>query len=185
MRRLRLTIRPMKEADLDQVMVLDVLCFPSPWSKATYLSELARGRGAYYLVAEQDGKVVGYAGSWIVGKEMHITTIGVDPDCRRTGMGEKLMVAFVREAQRRNLEEITLEYSVSNAAAEALYEKFGFAREGLRKGYYQDTGEDAVVATLRRIRSPILRQRIEAIQAGIDRRASGEEPIVEIRRSEE
>lgn len=185
MRRCHLTIRPMKETDLEQVMVLDVLCFPSPWSKATYLSELGRGRRAYYLVAEEEGKVVGYAGSWIVGKEMHITTIGVDPDWRRSGIGERMMVAFVKEAQRRNLEEITLEYAVSNAAAEALYEKFGFAREGLRKAYYQDTGEDAVVATLRRLRSPILRQRIEAIQAGMERRASGEEGVVEIPRSEE
>jgi ribosomal-protein-alanine N-acetyltransferase len=164
----RLKIRLMKEGDLDQVMVLDPLCFHTPWSKATYLSELARGKGAYYLVGERGDKIVAYGGSWIIGKEMHITTIGVDPDCRRQGIAERMMIAFVEEAWRRNLEEITLEYAVSNAAAEALYEKFGFTREGLRKGYYQDTGEDAVVATVRRLRSPLIRQRVELIRAALE-----------------
>ena len=164
---LRITVRRMKESDLDQVMTLDALCFPTPWSRVTYLNELRRGRRAYYLVAQCGHKVVGYGGSWIVGREMHITTIGVDPDYRRQGIAERMMIVFVEEAWRRELEEITLEYAVSNAGAEALYEKFGFAREGLRKRYYQDTGEDAVIATVRHLNSPVLRERVEMMKAAL------------------
>jgi ribosomal-protein-alanine N-acetyltransferase len=98
---------------------------------------------------------------------MHITTIGVDPDYRRQGIAERMMIVFVEEAWRRELEEITLEYAVSNAGAEALYEKFGFAREGLRKRYYQDTGEDAVIATVRHLNSPVLRERVEMMKAAL------------------
>lgn len=164
---MRVVIRPMRKEDLDQVMVLDTICFSTPWSKATYLAELAKGKGACYLVAEQEGKVVGYGGSWTIEKEMHITTLGVDPDCRRQGIGEKIMLEFVEAAWRTGLEEMTLEYAVSNAAAESLYEKFGFTREGLRRRYYQDTGEDAVIATVRRLRSPVFRERVEKIKAAL------------------
>jgi len=94
----------MREEDLPQVMVLDALCFSTPWSRATYLSELKRGKRGHYLVAEWENKVVGYAGSWIIDKETQITTVGVDPDHRRKGIAERMMIAFIEEAWRRNLE---------------------------------------------------------------------------------
>ncbi len=102
--------------------------------------------------------LVGFAGMWIVYGEAHVTTIGVAPEHRRLGLGEALFLALVSEAIRRGAEFLTLEVRVSNRAAQALYEKYGLTRQGVRPRYYSDNAEDAYIMTSPSLRDPAYRQ---------------------------
>jgi ribosomal-protein-alanine N-acetyltransferase len=137
-------IRRMRQDDVAAVMVLDRQCFPVPWSANGFVAEMGNV-SAYYLVAEAGSLVCGYAGSWMIADEAHITTLGVDPRLRRRGIGELLLKAVLEEAARRGVRRVSLEVRVSNAVAQRMYEKFGFTPVGRRAGYYTDNGEDALV----------------------------------------
>jgi len=153
-------VRAMTAEDVARVVEVDRLCYPTPWSSATYLSELARGSLAYYAVAECEGTIVGYGGYWYVPDEAHITTLAVHPQFRRRHLAERLLIHLIEKALEAGATRLTLEYRVGNEAAARLYEKYGFRAEGLRRGYYQDTGEDAVVANLRGLNTEQFRQRL-------------------------
>jgi ribosomal-protein-alanine N-acetyltransferase len=149
----RLTIERMSPEDVPAVMAVDHLCFPTPWSENAYRSEMGNV-SAYYLVARLTGPgvplsvrepLIGYAGAWIVMDEAHITTIGVHPDYRRHGIGEKLFEAILEEATARGVLRASLEVRESNRAAQSLYAKHGFVPIARRRQYYTDTGEDAIV----------------------------------------
>ncbi|MDI3339571.1 MAG: ribosomal protein S18-alanine N-acetyltransferase [Sphaerobacter sp.] len=103
--------------------------------------------------------IVGFAGMWILYDEAHVTTIAVAPEHRGRGLGELLLVTLFDEAIRRRAEWVTLEVRVSNAPAQALYEKYGFTRQGLRKRYYSDNGEDAYIMWSPSLRDPAYQQR--------------------------
>jgi ribosomal-protein-alanine N-acetyltransferase len=98
-----------------------------------------------YIVAKKDGKVVGYGGMWAVLNEGHITNIAVHPDYRRQKIGEKVVQAMVDRAHKEGIDRLTLEVRKSNDAAIQLYKRFGFKECGVRKGYYADTKEDALI----------------------------------------
>ncbi len=142
---MNLQIGLMNQSDLDSVMDIEQASFPSPWSRNAFLSEISENRRACYLVARENGRVAGYVGIWIVLDEGHITNLAVHPECRRRGIGEKLMRTIMSYARSRGARRITLEVRVSNAAAQRLYEKLGFVSVGIRPGYYHDNGEDAVI----------------------------------------
>lgn len=89
--------------------------------------------------------IVGFAGMWLLYDEAHVTTIAVAPEHRGRGLGELLLIALFEEAHNRGAEWLTLEVRVSNSPAQALYEKYGFTRQGLRRRYYSDNGEDAYI----------------------------------------
>ncbi|HQJ36406.1 MAG TPA: ribosomal protein S18-alanine N-acetyltransferase [Clostridia bacterium] len=130
--------------DIDQVVEIENLSFTSPWSRESFESEL-KNNLARYIVARVNGKVAAYGGMWIILDEAHITNIAVHPEFRERKIGEKLVKEMLRTAKENKAEHITLEVRASNDAARKLYEKLGFKDSGTRKGYYADTGEDAVI----------------------------------------
>ena len=137
-------IRRMEEGDLDRLAILESRCFSIPWSRAMLADELSNDR-ALYLVAACEGRIAGYAGAWIVFDEGHITNVAVDPDFRRSGVGRKLLSALLEGLAGAGVKAATLEVRRGNHPAIALYDAFGFTVEGVRRGYYADNGEDALV----------------------------------------
>jgi ribosomal-protein-alanine N-acetyltransferase len=144
-------VRRMALTDLPEVLEIDHLSFPLPWSERSYRFELTENQASHMLVAvsHENGRprVVGYAGFWMVIDEAHISTLAVHPDHRRTGLGAELLRVVLDEAARRGAELATLEVRVSNQAAVYLYHKFGFQIVGRRPHYYRDNGEDALLMT--------------------------------------
>ncbi|MDK2788678.1 MAG: [ribosomal protein S18]-alanine N-acetyltransferase [Epulopiscium sp.] len=135
----------MKEEHIPQIYEIEKSCFTIPWSKDAFEKELKENPLAYYIVAESKGNILGYAGMWKIADEGHITNIAVHPDFQYQGVGTLLMQGIIEEAQRNHFIGLTLEVRESNIKAQNLYKKFGFVNEGIRKGYYQDTGENAVI----------------------------------------
>jgi ribosomal-protein-alanine N-acetyltransferase len=142
--RAAVNIRRMEMTDLDALAVLEQRCFSIPWSRAMLADELENER-ALYLVAAQDDVLLGYAGCWVIFDEGHITNIAVDPDHRGRGVGRMLMAALLEGLAGAGATSATLEVRRGNGAAISLYRSFGFTVEGLRRGYYQDNQEDALV----------------------------------------
>lgn len=140
-------VRPALESDLPVLVAIEEASFPSPWSARLLAGEL-RQPDASYLVATIEGEVVGFVGAWHVLDEAHICTLAVAPAFRGRGLGELLVLAVLEEAVRRGGTMAHLEYRLGNEPAARLYEKLGFARVGIRRGYYSDTGEDAVLARI-------------------------------------
>ena len=134
--------RPMQKGDVERVAELERICFRTPWSRAALAGEL-KNDVAHYLVGECDGRVIAYAGRWVLFEEAHITNVAVDPAFRRRGLGRRLMLCMMRTARLFGAAMMTLEVRETNLGAQALYAGLGFLREGRRKGYYTDTGEDA------------------------------------------
>ena len=136
------TLREMTPRDIAAVAMLERVIYPQPWSVRTFYDELAGGNRRY-VVAVDDGEVIGYGGLLIVEGDAHITTIAVHPEARRRRLGTRLMLELVGRALSAGSRHLTLEVRVSNDAARSLYQRFGFAPVGLRKNYYRD--EDALV----------------------------------------
>lgn len=137
-------IDKMVRTDVPRVMEIEKQCFSTPWHESAYLTELSN-RSAYYAIARVDDKIVGYSGMWIIMDEAHITTIGVDPEYRGRKIGEQVLIAMLEEAQRRGARRATLEVREHNEVAQNLYRKYGFIPIAIRRGYYSDNGENAVV----------------------------------------
>jgi [ribosomal protein S18]-alanine N-acetyltransferase len=140
-----ITFRKMTVEDLDDVLEVEVNSFATPWSRDAFFNELTKNQFAHYLVAEVDQKVVGYCGVWIIVDEAHITNIALLPDYRGLKLGEALLGRIIELARELGALRITLEVRVSNERAQNLYRKFGFEDGALRKQYYTDNMEDAVV----------------------------------------
>lgn len=137
---------PMRRRHLRQVLRIDAAESGERWSLGLFLAELRRGDDRRcYLVARRGGDVVGFAGMLYAGDDGHITTVATDPRHRRTGVATSLLLGLADDARRRNMGAMTLEVRASNEAALGLYRRFGFAPAGVRKGYYADNGEDALV----------------------------------------
>ena len=145
-------IRPMELRDVDAVVALDKLCIPTPWSPDTFTRELSGEFNAYYVL-ELAGRLVAYLGGQMIFDEAHIFTLGVHPDYRREGRGEKLLLHFLRQAGPYGVVRVTLEVRESNTAASRLYEKWGFRPVGRRRRYYPDNQEDAIVMWIEDLRS--------------------------------
>lgn len=135
-------IRPMERTDVNRVHEIECTCFRSPWSKLALLGEL-RNEVAHYLVMEVDGVICGYGGMWVLFEEAHVTNVAIMPDYRGAGRGKRLMLAMMRHAVKRGAEKMTLEVRESNLVAQKLYAGLGFEQNGIRPGYYSDTGEGA------------------------------------------
>ena len=149
----QINLRPMTLADLNQVEAIDAASFPTPWPRDAFLYELKRHRGSLAWVAEwtnSEGEVelVETIVIWLVLGEAHIATLAVKPGYRQRGIANKLLAESLIECAKRGVKEATLEVRSSNQAAQKLYQKFGFEVVGLRKDYYKDTHEDAVLMTL-------------------------------------
>lgn len=143
-----ITFRLMREEDLDQVMAIENASYPTPWSRGAFVREIVENVTATYVVAIQDEAIVAYAGMWTLLDEGHITNIAVHPDHRRRGLGLATLCELARRAQRQGASRLTLEVRPSNRGAQELYRRAGFEVRGLRRRYYSDTGEDAVIMWL-------------------------------------
>jgi [ribosomal protein S18]-alanine N-acetyltransferase len=139
------SFRFMTEEDIDQVMVIEHKSFTLPWSRDAFTNELANNQFAVYLVMEEDDAVIGYCGAWIVVDEAHVTNIAVLPEYRGKKLGEALMKKMMEAAKELGAVTMTLEARVTNIAAQSLYRKLGFQNGGIRKNYYTDNQEDAIV----------------------------------------
>lgn len=138
-------IREMELADLNDVHEVDLASFTAPWSKETYKREIKENRYAHYFVIEADGVIIGYAGIWLVMDDAQITNIAISPRLRGYKIGEKLFGYVVQYAIARGAKRLSLEVRESNEVAQNMYRKFGLVSGGVRKNYYPDNGEDAVV----------------------------------------
>ncbi len=138
-------IVPMRRRHLRSVLRIEAETHPRPWSLSLFMSEMALRTSRAYYVARVDGFVVGYAGLMMSADEGHITTIAVDPNWHRRKIGTRLLLVAAREAIRRGARALTLEVRMSNKAAQELYRAFGFRPAGVRKNYYAETNEDALV----------------------------------------
>ncbi len=154
-------LRRATPADIDAIASIERVSFPTPWSRALLAHEI-RERENLYLVAEIDGEIVGFIGLWQVLDEGHICTLAVDPKHRRQGLGELLVLAALRDAAAAGSDTVHLEYRVGNERAASLYQKLGFEQAGLRRGYYTDTGEDAVIARIDELGTRAGRARLDA-----------------------
>lgn len=159
-----LTIRPMAAGDVDTVCDLERRCFLSPWSRENIERHALRNRATCYYVAEQASAVVAYAGMCVKADEAHIVTVAVADTFRRQGIASRLLVTLLAEARRSGAETVALEYRPSNEAAARLYAKFGFEVVAVRRNYYRDSGEDAIVAVLRDLDAPALRLSLDELQ---------------------
>jgi ribosomal-protein-alanine N-acetyltransferase len=138
----------MKEEDVDAILDISSLSFSISWSKDSYLQELTNPV-ARYLVAKIDNKVVGFIGTWIVLDESHITNVAVHPSYRKQGIASSLLKEFLKYCKSQGCIAYTLEVRSGNKAARALYENHNFKQDGIRKGYYEDNKEDAIIMWLR------------------------------------
>jgi ribosomal-protein-alanine N-acetyltransferase len=142
-------------SDLEHVMEIEPVAFGSHhWSRQSFMNELLNPNGHYFAARDEDGKLLGYSGFWMIGEEAHITTLAVHPDYRRLHVGERLLVNDIIQARRVSADWITLEVRVSNDSAQRLYGKYGFRNLGVRRNYYQDNDEDALVLWTDRLSSP-------------------------------
>jgi ribosomal-protein-alanine N-acetyltransferase len=164
---LRVLILPMHVDDLPAVHAIERQSFSTPWPPHAYQAELETNQLARYISAWVGGRIVGYAGMWLMVDEAHITTFAVDPEWRRRGIGDRLLIALLDEAAGRGAREATLEVRVSNVGARRLYEKFGFRPVGIRPRYYSDDGEDALVMTTLPFDEPAMHARIDRLRVEI------------------
>ncbi|NIO70738.1 MAG: ribosomal protein S18-alanine N-acetyltransferase [Anaerolineae bacterium] len=183
-------IEPMQLRDVAEVMEIERLSFPSPWSARAYRYELQENNLSHYLVARPqrplarkepgfwarvqrslgvtaspEVNILGYGGFWLMAGEAHISTIAVRPEWRRRGIGELLLVAMLELAVELGGDLATLEVRVSNVAAQSLYQKYGFAKVGLRPHYYRDRGEDALIMTTKRLTSAAFQSGFQRLKA--------------------
>lgn len=138
-------IIPMTEAHIDGVLWVEEETFSIPWTRADFEREIRQNAMAIYFVARDGEKIIGYAGMWHVITEGHITNVAVLTHYRGQGIGARLMEALDAVAVEREMIGITLEVRMNNGPAQKLYHKFGFRPEGIRKNYYADTKEDAII----------------------------------------
>jgi ribosomal-protein-alanine N-acetyltransferase len=142
-------IVPMTLEDIDEVLVIEGQSFRTPWSRGAFRYELTQNRVARCLVLRVGPALAGYLCLWEISRELHITNLAVAPAFRRRGLARTLVGSVLEEARARGLEQVFLEVRPTNVEALGLYESLGFSVIGRRKGYYFDTGEDALVMEAR------------------------------------
>ena len=142
-------IERMRAEDLEEVMAIERVSFLSPWTRNMFLRELRDSPPSHFLVARIDESIVGYGGFCPVINKARISNLAVRPDFRRKRIGEKLLTAMLELAESRGIKEIALEVRAGNGPAQNLYAKFGFKITGRRRRYYEDTGEDALIMSLK------------------------------------
>jgi ribosomal-protein-alanine N-acetyltransferase len=170
-------IMPMRRRHVRAVLRIEQQVYPRPWSMALFLSELALRSTRAYFVARVGRDVVGYAGLMMSADDGHLTTIAVDPRWHRHQIGTRLLLVVAREAIEREARSLTLEVRLSNKGAQELYRKFGFAPVGVRKNYYAETNEDALVMWAHEVQRADYGELLDRIDATVDG-----ETIVELSR---
>lgn len=137
----------MEVGDLDQVMVIEEYSFPTPWKRAMYENDISHNKFSRFFVIKDkvSGELVAYIGTWFIYEEAHVGTIASKKDYRGLRLAEQMLAYTALQAKNEGMEYIILEVRESNEPAIKLYERLSFEQVGLRKGYYSDTGEDALL----------------------------------------
>ena len=164
---LEVRLLAMRRRHLRSVLRIESRVYPVPWSMSLFLSELALRSTRAYYVAFVGKQLVGYSGLMMTLDDGHVTTIAVDPAWHRHKIGTRLLLALVREALRRGATSLTLEVRLSNKPAQALYRRFGFRPVGVRKNYYAETKEDALVMWAEDVAGPGYAKLLDAIEASV------------------
>jgi len=160
-------ILAMRRRHLRSVLRIEARAYPVPWSMSLFLSELALRSTRAYYVAYVGRQLVGYAGLMMTLDDGHITTIAVDPPWHRHKVGSRLLLAITKEALRRGATSLTLEVRLHNKGAQNLYRKFGFRPVGVRKNYYAETKEDALVMWAEDVATPEYAKLLDSLEADI------------------
>lgn len=152
-------LRELAVDDIAEVLAIEEQSLPRARKASLYRYELAQNQLAHYQAltrSEEDGseRLLGYAGYWLMGDEVHISMIAVEPACRSHGLGELLLLNMLCSALQHEARLVTLEVRQSNWAAQELYRKYHFDEVGRRRRYYRDTGEDALLMTIEFETSP-------------------------------
>lgn len=137
-------VRPAELRDVHAIRAIDAQVYPTPWSENLTIEQVT-GPGRVHLVAEEGHRVIGHGGIAILDGDAHITTVAIDPQHQRRGLGSVVVTHLLRAAEANGCRAVTLEVRVSNRAAIAMYEKHGLESAGIRPGYYADNGEDAMI----------------------------------------
>ena len=164
---LAVVIGPMRRRHLRGVLKIEQQVYPRPWSMGLFMSELAYRESRVYLTARIGSSVVGYGGLMLVVDDGHITTLAVEPRWHRHKLGTRVLLALARAGIEQGARNLTLEVRTSNAPAQALYRAFGFAPAGVRRGYYVETNEDAIVMWANDVDSPAYAERLAALEATV------------------
>ena len=159
---------PLRRRHLRSVIRIEAQVYPRPWSLPLFMSEISLRNSRYYVAARVGGVVAGYAGLMFNGDEAHVTTIAVDPAWHRHQIGTRLLLELTRESRARGLRHLTLEVRVSNTPAQEMYKKFGFAPAGIRRNYYAETNEDALVMWAYDIDTDEYERRLAAIERKVE-----------------
>jgi len=177
-RPLTVHVQPMRRRHVRSVLRIEQQVYPRPWSASLFLAELALRSTRAYYVARVGRDLVGYAGLMMTIDEGHVTTIAVDPARQREKIGTRLLLVLAREAIARGATALTLEVRMSNSAAQDMYRRFGFGPVGVRKNYYQEVGEDALVMWAHEVDRPAYRELLDSIERGIP----GDTVVEEVKR---
>jgi len=139
----------MKTADIDSVLRIEQASFSLPWTRSMFEQELSIPSSHFFVLLVLPAKeIIGYGGFWQVVDELHLINMAVKPEYRRQGLGRKLLHFILCQGKALGLKRATLEVRAANSAAQKLYEKVGFKNIAVRKGYYADNHEDAVIMWL-------------------------------------
>lgn len=157
----------MSDADVKEVLRIEALSFTTTWPPNAFRQELHDNKLAHYYVGRLEDRVVAYGGIWVILEDSHITTIAVHPEFRGRKYGEVLLLFLLDRAIERGASWMTLEVRESNAAAQALYRKYGFTTVSTRRGYYSDNDESALVMWAGNLRSEIYRNRLQTLRAAL------------------
>jgi len=163
-----LRIEPLRRRHLPAVTRIERMVSANPWSAELFRGELALPEPARtYRIARTGGRLVGFGGLMFVLDEAHVTTLSVHPDHQGQRIGTRLLAVLVREARDRGTKALTLEVRAGNEPAKALYRRFGFAPAGIRKNYYAEVGEDALIMWAHDVDGPDYADRLDTIEADL------------------
>jgi ribosomal-protein-alanine N-acetyltransferase len=157
----------MRRRHLRGVMAIERQVYPRPWSPNLFLSEMSESRNRCYLVARMDREVLGYGGVICYGEEAHITNIAVDPIHHRHGLGSRLLHDLIQNGIVMGADAVSLEVRVTNWGAQRLYGRFGFHPVGVRKNYYQEINEDALIMWLDDARTDAYQVKLRALMGAL------------------
>ncbi len=161
-------VTPMRRRHLRGVLAIEERTNHRPWSMGLFMGELRMPTSRCYVTALQGHEVVGFCGLMLVGDEAHVTNVAVHPDRHRRGIGARLLLVAARQAVGRGVRALTLEVRMSNAGAQELYRRFGFVPGGVRRNYYSDVNEDALIMWAHDIDTEEYGRRLDAIESAFD-----------------
>ncbi len=165
----RLSIVPMASSDISAVTRIERASFSTVWPSDAFFNELSTNKLAHYFVGRVGDRIVAYGGIWVILEDSHITTLAVDPACRGRRFGEIMLLKLVDEAMERGAAWMTLEVRESNTVAQQLYRKYGFTTVTMRRGYYSDDNESALVMWAGNLKSELYRNRLGVLRARCNR----------------